>query len=186
MKISENTVVKMHYAVKDKDDNLIDSSYDGQPLEFIQGSKMLIEGLEQALNGHEKDDSFEVKVSAEEAYGPRHETLVQSLGKEMFAGFEVQVGMQLRASTDDGEQTVIVVAIDEDTVTVDGNHPLAGIDLAFDVQIIDVREATEEELAHGHVHSSDSCCSTGSCSDEKEQDSCCDDAQSDNCCDTKH
>ena len=157
MKIASNTVVKMHYAVKDKEDNLIDSSYDGEPLEFLQGSHYLIEGLENALNEHEVGDSFEVKVDAENAYGPRIEGLVQTLGKELFAEFDVEVGMQLRASTDNGEQTVIVVAKDEESVTVDGNHPLAGIDLAFDVEILDIRAATEEEIAHGHVHSPGGC-----------------------------
>lgn len=157
MKIANNTVVKMHYAVKDREDNLIDSSYDGEPLEFLQGSKFLIEGLENALNDHQKGDTFEVSVDAADAYGPRHEGLVQTVGKEMFADFEVEVGMQLRASTDAGEQTVIVVAKDDESVTVDGNHPLAGIDLAFDVEIIDVRAATEDEIAHGHVHSAGGC-----------------------------
>lgn len=174
MKIAENTVVKIHYAVKDKEDNLIDSSYDGDPLEFLQGSRLLIEGLEKALVGHEKGDSFEVKVDAENAYGPRHDGLVQSIGKEMFADFEVEVGMQLRATTDDGEQTVIVVAIDDDSVTVDGNHPLAGVDLAFDVEVLDVREATAEEISHGHVHKQ-SCCDTGTCDDS-----------SNDCEETKH
>jgi FKBP-type peptidyl-prolyl cis-trans isomerase SlyD len=157
MKISKNTVVKMHYAVKDSEDNLIDSSYDAEPLEFLQGSHFLIEGLETALEGHEKGDSFEVKVDAENAYGLRHDGLVQQVGKEFFADFEVEVGMQLRAETDAGEQTVIVVAMDEETVTVDGNHPLAGINLAFDVEILEVREATADEIAHGHVHSAGGC-----------------------------
>lgn len=157
MKIQQNSVVKMHYAVKDKDDNLIDSSYDSEPLEFIMGTKFLIEGLENALIDHVTGDSFEVKVDAENAYGPRFDGLVQTLGKELFADFEVEVGMQLRAGTDNGEQTVIVVAKDDESVTVDGNHPLAGIDLAFDVEILDIREATADELAHGHVHSAGGC-----------------------------
>mgnify|MGYP000474388013 CR=1 FL=1 len=157
MKIAKNTVVKMHYAVKDKEGNLIDSSYDGEPLEFLQESHFLIEGLENALNGHEAGDTFEVSIEAEKAYGPRIEGLVQTLGKELFADFEVEVGMQLRATTDNGEQTVIVVAKDDESVTVDGNHPLAGIDLGFDVEILEVRAATEEEVAHGHVHSAGGC-----------------------------
>lgn len=179
MKIANNTVVTLHYAVKDSEDNLIDSSYDSEPLQFIQGSNFLIEGLQAALTGHEKGDSFEVNVAAEDAYGPRIDGLVQSLGKEMFEGFDVQVGMQLRATTDDGEQTVIVVDISDDTVTVDGNHPLAGIDLSFDVEVLEVREATEEEIAHGHVHNEGGCCST--------EESCCDGEDKDSgCCDTVH
>lgn len=147
----------MHYAVKDSEDTLIDSSYDSQPIEFILGTKFLIEGLEKELIDHVVGDTFEVKVAAEDAYGERFDGLVQKLGKELFADFEVEVGMQLRAGTDNGEQTVIVVAKDDESVTVDGNHPLAGIDLAFDVEILEVREATQDELAHGHVHSAGGC-----------------------------
>ncbi|MDB2372984.1 peptidylprolyl isomerase [Psychrosphaera haliotis] len=157
MKIAENTVVTMHYAVKDKEDNLIDSSYDNDPLVFIQGSKFLIEGLEDALNGHEKGDTFEVSVDADNAYGPRMDGLVQQVGSEMFADFEVEIGMQLRASTDNGEQTVIVVDKDDESVTVDGNHPLAGVDLKFDVEVLEVRAATADEVAHGHVHGAGGC-----------------------------
>lgn len=168
MKIANNTVVKMHYSVLDTEGNIIDSSYDGEPLEFIQGQKFLIEGLENALEGHEKGDTFEAKIEANDAYGPRHDGLVQQIGSEMFADFEVEVGMQLRAETDDGEQTVIVIEKTDEYVIVDGNHPLAGIDLVFDVEVLEVREATAEEIAHGHVHSAEAgeqkdCCSSGSC-----------------------
>jgi FKBP-type peptidyl-prolyl cis-trans isomerase SlyD len=157
MKIAQNTVVTMHYAVKDSEDNLIDSSYDGEPIVFLQGSKYLIEGLENALNEHEKGDTFEVSVDSDNAYGPRHDGLVQKVGKEMFQDFEVEIGMQLRAGTDNGDQTVIVVDKDDDSVTVDGNHPLAGIDLKFDVEIIEVRTATADEISHGHVHGAGGC-----------------------------
>jgi FKBP-type peptidyl-prolyl cis-trans isomerase SlyD len=152
MKIKENVVVKMHYSVLDEELNLIDSSYDNEPLEFLHGTKFLIEGLENALNGHEAGDTFEVKVKAEDAYGPRHDGLVQEVSMDMFDGFNVEVGMQLRASTDDGEQTVIVIDKKDDHVVVDGNHPLAGVNLHFDVEILEVREATASELEHGHVH----------------------------------
>lgn len=157
MKIAKNTVVTMHYAVKDKEDNLIDSSYDNEPLVVLQGSNFLIEGLENELNDHVKGDTFEVAVDAENAYGPRHDGLVQQIGSEMFADFDVEVGMQLRATTDNGEQTVIVVDKDEESVTVDGNHPLAGIDLKFDVEILDVRAATDDEISHGHAHAAGGC-----------------------------
>ena len=158
MKISNNHVVVLHYAVSDSEDTLIDSSYDHQPLAVIQGTHYLIPGLESALEGHQAGDKFEVEVSAENAYGPREDGFVQAVPKEMFGSIDdLQVGSQLRATTDDGEQTVIVVAMDDDTITVDGNHPLAGIDLKFDVEILEVRAATEEELAHGHVHGEGGC-----------------------------
>ena len=156
--IADNKVVVLHYAVSDSEDTLIDSSYDHSPLSVIQGSHYLIPGLEEALVGHKTGDTFEVAVSAENAYGQREEGFVQTVPKEMFAGVEgLEVGSQLRATTDEGEQTVIVIDVQDDEITVDGNHPLAGIDLNFDVEILEVRDATEEELAHGHVHSEEDC-----------------------------
>jgi FKBP-type peptidyl-prolyl cis-trans isomerase SlyD len=158
MKITKNSVVVMHYAVSDSEDTLIDSSYDDKPMEIIQGTGYLIPGLEDALENHEAGDKFEVAVECEQAYGPRHDDYVQSVPKEALAGVEdLTLGTQLRATTDDGEQTVIVIDIQDDVITVDGNHPLAGIDLKFDVEILEVREATEDELKHGHVHSEGGC-----------------------------
>ncbi|QDP02022.1 peptidylprolyl isomerase [Thalassotalea sp. PS06] len=158
MKIANSTVVKMHYAVMDSEKNLIDSSYDHQPLEFIQGTGFLIPGLEDALNDKLVGDKFTVEVEAKQAYGERHDGFVQTVPKELFQGIEdLDVGMQLRAQTDEGEQTVIVIDVQDDSITVDGNHPLAGLDLVFDVEILDIREATADEIAHGHVHSEGSC-----------------------------
>lgn len=160
MKISDKSVVTMHYSVMDKNDTVIDSSLDGQPLTFIQGIGFLIPGLENALLEKEASNTFSVTVAAEDAYGERIEGFVQELPKEMFDSIEdLGVGTQLRAATDDGEQSVMVVDIDEETnkVTVDGNHPLAGLDLTFDVEIISVREATAEELEHGHAHGEGGC-----------------------------
>ncbi len=158
MKISKNSVVVMHYAVSDSEDTLIDSSYDDKPMAIIQGTGYLIPGLEDALENHQAGDKFEVAVSCEQAYGARHDEYVQTVPKEALAGVEdLAVGTQLRATTDDGEQTVIVIDVQDDTITVDGNHPLAGIDLKFDVEILEVREATADELEHGHVHSEGGC-----------------------------
>ncbi|WP_371188379.1 peptidylprolyl isomerase [Thalassotalea maritima] len=158
MKIANNKVVVMHYAVMDSEENLIDSSYDDQPLSFIQGTGFLIPGLENELNDKQVGDTFIVDVSADDAYGQRHDGLVQTVPKALFSAIEdLDVGMQLRAQTDEGEQTVIVIGMEDDEITVDGNHPLAGIDLKFDVEIIEVRDATDEELAHGHVHGAGGC-----------------------------
>ncbi|WDE00024.1 FKBP-type peptidyl-prolyl cis-trans isomerase [Thalassomonas actiniarum] len=158
MKISSNKVVVMHYAVSDSEGTLIDSSYDHQPLAVIHGTGYLIPGLEDALLDHQVGDKFEVAVKAEQAYGERNDNFVQNVPKAMFEGIEdLDVGTQLRATTDDGEQTVIVIDISDDEITVDGNHPLAGIDLSFDVEILEVRDATEEELSHGHVHGEGGC-----------------------------
>ena len=158
MKIAENKVVVLHYAVSDSEDTLIDSSYDHKPLSIIQGTGYLIPGLEEALTDHIAGDKFEVAVEAEQAYGQRFDEYVQTVPKNMFAGVEdLDVGTQLRATTDDGEQTVIVIDVQEDEITVDGNHPLAGFDLKFDVEILEVRDATADELAHGHVHGEGGC-----------------------------
>ncbi|WP_076420322.1 peptidylprolyl isomerase [Colwellia sp. UCD-KL20] len=153
MKITANKVAVIHYAVSNGEDTLIDSSYDHEPLSIIHGTGYLIPGLENALEGHEVGDKFEVTVSPEEGYGERFDDYVQTVPKEMFAEIEdLAVGAQLRATTDDGEQTVIVVDITDSTITVDGNHPLAGIELKFEVEVLEVRDATEDELTHGHVH----------------------------------
>jgi len=158
MKISNNAVVKLHYAVSDSEGTLIDSSYDHQPLAVIHGTGYLIPGLEKALEGKEAGAKFEVDVKAQDAYGERYDEYVQTVPKEVMQGIDdLQIGTQLRATTDDGEQTVIVIDVTDDEITVDGNHPLAGIDLNFDVEILEVREATEEELAHGHVHGEEGC-----------------------------
>ncbi|WP_199609584.1 FKBP-type peptidyl-prolyl cis-trans isomerase [Flocculibacter collagenilyticus] len=157
MNISKDKVVTMHYSVMDKEENVIDSSHDHEPLAFIQGQQFLIPGLENALEGHKAGDTFSVNVDAKEAYGERHDGFVQTVDKNMFGENEIEVGMQFRATTDDGEQTVIVVDVQDDKITVDGNHPLAGVDLVFDVEIIDVRDATAEELQHGHVHGEGGC-----------------------------
>lgn len=181
MKITKNSVVVMHYAVSDSEGTLIDSSYDHKPMAIIQGTGYLIPGLEDALIDHQEGDKFEVAVSAEQAYGDRHDEYVQTVQKELLQGVEaLAVGTQLRATTDDGEQTVIVIDVTDDEVTVDGNHPLAGLDLSFEVDILEVRVATEEELAHGHIHSEGEGCCGGDkgdscCSNDEEEDSCCGD-----------
>lgn len=158
MKIAKHNVVTMHYAVSDSEGTLIDSSYEDKPMAIIQGTGYLIPGLDDALVDHAAGDKFEVSVACEQAYGERHDDYVQTVPKELLAGVEdLSVGTQLRATTDDGEQTVIVIDVQDEEITVDGNHPLAGLDLSFDVEILEVREATEEELAHGHVHAEGGC-----------------------------
>lgn len=157
MNIANNTVVTMHYTVSTTDGTQIDSSREGEPMVHLQGSQYLIQGLENALTDKVKGDTFVISVTPEEAYGDRHEQLVQNVPKSMFGDNEVNVGMTFRASTDDGDQTVMIIDETEDEVVVDGNHPLAGMDLTFDVEILDVRAATEDEIAHGHVHSAGGC-----------------------------
>jgi len=167
MNIAENKVVQMHYAVSDSEGTLIDSSYDHEPLSFIQGSGYLIPGLEQALMDKTVGDKFEVYVEADNAYGQREDGFVQTVPRAMFEGIEdLEIGSQLRATTDEGEQTVIVIDVTDEEITVDGNHPLAGLDLQFDVEILAVRDATAAELEHGHVHKEEEKsegCGSGGC-----------------------
>lgn len=157
MIVATNKVVKMHYSVMDNDKNSIDNSFDGEPLIFIVGTGYLIQGLEDALQGKKAGDTFSVTVPPEQGYGERHDDLMQAVPKSMFEGMEIEVGMQFRASTDDGDQSVMIIDIQEEDVIVDGNNPLAGITLNFDVEILEVRDATADELEHGHVHGDGGC-----------------------------
>jgi len=158
MKIAKNNVVVMHYAVSDSEGTLIDSSYEDKPMAIIQGVGYLIPGLDDALIDHQAGDKFEVAVACDQAYGERHDDYVHTVDRVVLAGVEdLARGTLFRATTDDGEQTVIVIDVQDDVITVDGNHPLSGLDLSFDVEIIEVREATAEELEHGHVHSEGGC-----------------------------
>jgi FKBP-type peptidyl-prolyl cis-trans isomerase SlyD len=157
MKVAPNKVVTMHYSVLDNDKNTIDNSFDGEPLVFIVGTGYLIQGLEDALLDKQAGDKLSVTVEPEQGYGERHDELMQAVPKSMFEGMEIEVGMQFRATTDDGDQMVMIIDIQDEDVIVDGNHPLSGITLNFDVEILEVRDATEEELAHGHVHGEGGC-----------------------------
>ncbi|WP_372760769.1 peptidylprolyl isomerase [Pseudoalteromonas sp.] len=157
MIVATNKVVKMHYSVHDNDNNTIDNSFDGEPLIFIVGTGYLISGLENALQGKQAGDTLSVTVEPDEGYGERNDNLVQAVPKEMFDGMEIEVGMQFRATTDDGDQSVMIIDIQDDEVIVDGNNPLAGITLNFNVEILEVRDATAEELSHGHVHGEGGC-----------------------------
>jgi len=153
MQISENKVVTIDYTLKDDNGNVLDSSQGGPGLAYLHGASNIIPGLEKALSGKAQGDSLNVSVAPEEAYGQRDDSMIQTVPREMFEGADVQVGAQYHASTPEGQPiTITVVEVKDDGVVIDGNHPLAGQTLHFDVTVSDVREATEEELAHGHVH----------------------------------
>jgi FKBP-type peptidyl-prolyl cis-trans isomerase SlyD len=153
MQIKENSVVSFHYTLTGKDGQVIDSSEGNQPLTYLHGVGQIVPGLENALLGKQAGDKMDVEVSAEEGYGEHHEFMVQQVPREAFQGVdEIEPGMQFQAQTPQGAMTVTVTAADETTVTVDGNHPLAGQPLFFAVEIVSVRDASEEEITHGHVH----------------------------------
>ena len=154
MQIADRIVASFHYTLTGESGEVLDSSEGREPLAYLHGAGNIVPGLEKAMAGHETGDTFKVEVKPEEGYGPRHEQLVQKLPKSAFKGVpEPQPGMQFQGSGPQGPITVMVREVDGEEVTVDGNHPLAGQTLNFDIEIADVREATEEELNEGHVHS---------------------------------
>lgn len=153
MKIAKDSVVSLAYQVRTKDGVLVDETTVVAPLEYLHGAGNLIKGLEDALEGRQKGDKFDVEIEADNAYGDYNDNLVQTVPRDVFVGVdELEVGMRFLADTDHGPVPVEITAIDGDNVTIDGNHMLAGQDLKFNVEVVDIREATEEELAHGHVH----------------------------------
>lgn len=152
MKIERHKVASIHYTLRDGSGNILDSSEGKAPLHYIQGIGNLIPGMEEGLEGKVKGDKLDIKVSPEKGYGVHQEQLVQQVPKSAFGGQEVEVGMQFNADGNQGTMVVTVTSVQADTVTVDGNHPLAGVELHFAVEVVDVREATADEISHGHVH----------------------------------
>jgi len=153
MIVQEKKVVAIEYTLKDNDGATIDSSEGRGPLTYIHGIGALIPGLESELEGKTKGDHLDVQIAPENAYGIRNEQLIQSIPKESFPKEQpFQVGMQFQAQTPQGPVVVTVVEIQENQLIVDGNHPLAGITLNFSVDVVEIREASPEELEHGHVH----------------------------------
>ncbi|HVC36776.1 MAG TPA: peptidylprolyl isomerase, partial [Gammaproteobacteria bacterium] len=137
----------------DTDGTVLDSSRGQKPLDYLHGSGNIISGLEQALEGKRVGDSIKVNVPPEKGYGPRDEALSHKVPRKMFdSKQEIKPGMRFHAEAGHGEHTVTVTAVDNEHVTVDANHPLAGKILNFAVNVVEVRAATHEELAHGHVH----------------------------------
>lgn len=152
MQISSRKVVKIDYTLTNEEGEVLDSSKDQEPLVYLHGSGNIIPGLEAALEGKSAGDKLQVKVPPADGYGERDDELVQAVPRDKFPVKDVEVGMQFHAQGPDGSQIVTVVGVDADTVEVDANHPLAGVTLAFDVTVLEVRDATLEELTHGHVH----------------------------------
>lgn len=153
MKIADKTVVSIDYTLKDDSGNIVDTSEGSDPLVYLHGANNIIPGLESALVGKAVGEQISVRVPPEQAYGVRDDEKMQAVPKSLFGDEDIKVGAQYHAAGPQGQHlTVTVVGISDDEVTVDGNHPLAGFHLNFDVKIVDVRDASEEELAHGHVH----------------------------------
>ncbi len=154
MKIAENCVVAIDYTLTDDDQNTLDSSSGGEPLQYLHGSQGIIPGLENALVGKSAGDELKVTVQPEDGYGPVVPELIQMAPVSAFEGIaEIKPGMQFQAKGPEGQVQIITVkAVTDEGIAIDANHPLAGQVLHFDVKIKEVRAATDEEIAHGHAH----------------------------------
>ena len=156
MQIAANRVAVIDYTLKDDDGDILDASQNGEFL-YLHGAHNIIPGLEAALEGKQAGDSIDVSIEPRDAYGERDPERIQVVPRDMFqTDEEIQPGMQFHAQSPDGHMMIITVTeVDDDEVTIDGNHEMAGMKLHFSVDVVDVREATAEEIEHGHVHGPD-------------------------------
>lgn len=153
MIVEKDKVVAFNYTLKDDEGNVLDSSEGRQALEYLHGASNIIPGLETALEGKSKGDEVAAVIEPADAYGERDDALVGQVPRDHLSGIEdLQIGMQLEAQTPEGPRVVYVLAMDDNSVTIDANHPLAGMRLHFDLTVAEIRDATDDEVAHGHAH----------------------------------
>ncbi len=155
MQIAANTVVTMTYTLTNDQGDVLDQADASQPFAYLHGANNIIPGLENALAGKQASDSLTVTIAPADAYGERDERMTQQIPREMFGNVPAEqlvVGAQFQAQTNGGVEVITIAAVDANTVTIDANHPLAGVTLTFDVTILEVRAASAEEVAHGHAH----------------------------------
>ncbi len=152
MQIAKHKVVTMDYTLTDDQGTVIDTSEGREPLAYIQGIGNIIPGLEAALEGRKQGESVNVRVEPEQAYGERDESMLRVVPRNLFDVEDIQAGMQFHAQSEQGVEVVTVIGVTDEEVTIDSNHPLAGVPLNFAVTIVEVRDASDEELEHGHVH----------------------------------
>lgn len=173
MQITKHKVVAIDYTLKDDAGEVVDSSENQQPLSYVHGVGSLIPGLERALEGKSAGDQIQVTIAPADGYGEWDEDLCQEVPRKEFDDVDdLQVGMQFRVQAEGGFLVLTVTNVGDETVTVDGNHALAGETLHFDVAVRDVRDATDEEIEHGHIHGGHGCdhgghgCDHGGCGHE--------------------
>lgn len=153
MQVQNDHVVSIDYTLKNDAGEVMDSSEQTGPLAYLHGHQNIIPGLEKALNDKAVGDTLSVSIEPADAYGERDEGMIQTVPRAMFQGVdEIEPGMRFQAQTEGGVTVVTIKEVNGDEITLDGNHELAGETLHFDVEIKDVRPASEEELEHGHVH----------------------------------
>lgn len=153
MEIADRRVASFNYTLTNDAGEVLDSSEGREPLSYLHGKGNIVPGLEKVMAGKKVGDKFKVEVKPEEGYGVHNPALVQVVPRDAFRGVDkLEPGMQFRAESDHGPMMVVVTQVTGDQVTVDGNHPLAGATLHFDIEVTEVRDASVEEVLHGHVH----------------------------------
>jgi FKBP-type peptidyl-prolyl cis-trans isomerase SlyD len=153
MEIEDNTVVTMHYTLTGPDGAVLDSSEGKEPMAYLHGHGNIIPGLEKQLSGKQAGDKVRAEVPCGEAYGEHDPDLVVQAQRSQFPeGVDLEPGMRFQASTANGQTIAEIKSVEGDNVTVDTNHPLAGVDLTFDVDVVAVRAGKADEIEHGHVH----------------------------------
>lgn len=156
--IADFKAVEIHYTLTNTAGEVIDSSADLDPLPYIHGIEALVPGLEKELAGKSVGDKIIASVSPAEGYGEKNPEMTQAIPRELFEfDGDIEIGMRFEAEAANGVELVTVIGLDEQTITIDANHPLAGETLNFDVEIISIRDATAEELEHGHIHTEGGC-----------------------------
>ncbi len=155
--VSDGKVISFNYTLRTEEGELLDASEPGEPLAYLHGAENIVPGLEDQLSGHRSGDSFAVKVSPEDGYGKRSEPGLRPIPRDAFPeGAELEEGMELVVEDNEGnERPIWIVDLRDDVVIIDENHPLADVTLCFDVEIVDVRDATTSEIEHGHPHDED-------------------------------
>lgn len=160
MKITQHKIATLTYTLKNDDEQILDQAEENNPFLYMHGAGGIIPGLEKALEEKAVGDSFQVSILPADAYGLRDDKLVEEVPRNMFEGIEddqLVAGAQFHAQTAQGTQVITIAGVEGDTVSIDANHPLAGETLHFDVAVMDIRDATEEEIAHGHPHVEGGC-----------------------------
>ncbi|MCP4190839.1 MAG: peptidylprolyl isomerase [Planctomycetaceae bacterium] len=152
MRIEKNAVVDIDYTLTDNDGNVLDTSEGRDPMSYLHGSGQIIPGLERELEGQEVGADLKVVVAPADGYGERNESLLQTVTRDQFEGVEdLAVGMQFRVDSNAGPMVITVIKIEDTDITIDGNHPLAGVNLNFAVTVRNIREATPEEIEQGQA-----------------------------------
>jgi FKBP-type peptidyl-prolyl cis-trans isomerase SlyD len=152
--IANNKVVGFHYTLSNDKGEQLETSKDGEPMTYLHGAENIVPGLESQMTGHGVGDTFDAEVAAKDGYGERDPSAAQAVPRSSFpADMEIDVGAQFTAEAPDGSvMPVWITAVDDKVVHIDRNHPLAGETLRFAIEITSIRDATKEEVAHGHPH----------------------------------